>query len=91
MDDDSDALFQKNTKAFYDEFKDYVSQIEDAASKDSLPLIEKHLEEYFNNLFGKNPSNKEEEDKFKNYMIEMLKLQDFDEKFKNDKEKMNIY
>lgn len=54
VDDDSDNLFIKDTMGFYNDFKDYVSQIEDASSKEHLPLTKSKIDVYISEFFKPN-------------------------------------
>lgn len=50
-DDDSDTLFIKDSTGFYIDFKDYVSQIEDASSNEISELTKPKLESLFSEFF----------------------------------------
>lgn len=50
-DDDSDNLFVKDPQGFYNDFKDYVSQIEDASSKEMTPMTKSKIEQLLSEFF----------------------------------------
>ena len=86
VDDESDNIFTKDIKTFYVDLKDYLSQIEEARSKEEQQLTKVKVEEVLKEFLFLSEERKDQDQKFSTYLVEMLIYKDKLDNFKENQE-----